>query len=146
MGKAMFGLKIQKYVVKELLNIKFSHELYPPNPLRIVVREELFDLFERVHSEGGRHLGRDLLFAKLKSQYAGFSRDPEIVMVFVKTCQECQLQKCRKSLQSIVTHQIRSNEFVSRGQVDPIDFQGQAVNKVNLPYKFLLVYKDHLQG
>ena len=72
----MFGLKIQKYVVKELLNIKFSHELYPPNPLRIVVREELFDLFERVHSEGGRHLGRDLLFAKLKSQYAGFSRDP----------------------------------------------------------------------
>ena len=128
-----------------MLNTKFLYELHSPNPLRIVAREELFDLFERVHSEGGRHLGRgDRLYAELKLQYAGFSRD--LVMAFVKTCQECecQLQKCRKSLKSIVTHSIRTNDFASRGQVDLIDLQGQAVNEVNLPYKFLLVYKDHL--
>ena len=131
-----------KYIVKELLNTKFLYELHSPSPLRVVAKEELFDLFERVHSEGGKHLGRDRLFAELKTKYAGFSRD--LVMAFVKTCQECQLQKCRKSLKSIVTHPIRTNDFASRGQVDLIDFQGQAINEVNLPYKFLLVYKDHL--
>ena len=65
-----------------------------------------------------------------------------MVLSFVNFCQECQLQKSRKSLKNIVTHPIRSQDFASRGQVDLIDFQ--ASNEVNLPYKFLLVYQDHL--
>ena len=56
-----------KYIVKELLNTKFLYELHSPSPLRVVAKEELFDLFERVYSEGGKHLGRDRLFAELKS-------------------------------------------------------------------------------
>ena len=130
----------KKYIVKEFFSTRYLFELHSPNPLRIVSKEELFDLFERVHTEGGKHLGRDRLFADLKSQYTGFSRS--LVLAFVSSCQECQLQKSRKSLKNIITHPIRSPDFASRGQVDLIDFQ--ASNEVNLPYKFLLVYQDHL--
>ena len=108
--------------------------------MRIVSKEELFDLFERVHTEGGKHLGRDRLFADLKSQYTGVSR--RLVLAFVSSSQECQLQKSLRSLKNIITHPIRSPDFASRGQVDLIDIQ--ASNEVNLPYKFLLVYQDHL--
>ena len=85
-------------------------------------------------------MGRDRLYAELKGQYAGFTR--RLILAFVGSCQECQLQKSRKSLKNVVTHPIRTQDFASRGQVDLIDFQ--ASNEVNLPYRFLLVYQDHL--
>ena len=64
------------------------------------------------------------------------------MLEFDSYCQECQLQRSRKSLKNIITHPIRSQDFASRGQVDLIDFQ--ASDEVNIPYKFILVYKDHL--
>ena len=128
------------YIVKEFFSSGYLFELHSPTPLQIVSKEDLFDLFERVHIEGGKHLGRDLPFADLKSQYTGFSRS--LILAFVISCQECQLQRSRKSLKNIITPPIRSQDFASRGQVDLIDFQ--LSNEVNLPYKFLLVYQDHL--
>ena len=108
--------------------------------LRVVPKEELFDLFEKVHSEDGKHLGRDRLFFQLKKRYAGFSR--KLVLAFVALCPECQLQKSKKSIKSIVVKPIRSSDFSSRGQVDLIDMQ--ASGSENSPYNFLLVYQDHL--
>ena len=64
------------------------------------------------------------------------------MLEFVSYCQECQLQRSRKSLKNIITHPTRSQDFASRGQVDLIDFQ--ASDEVNIPYKFFLVYPDHL--
>ena len=55
---------------------------------------------------------------------------------------ECQLQKCKKSLKSTVTKPQHSPDFASRGQVDLIDLQ--TTSDVNRPYNFLLVYKDHM--
>ena len=106
----------------------------------MVAKEELFDLFEKVHTEGGKHLGRDRLFVELKKQYTGFSRD--IVLGFLKSCNEYQLQKCKKSFKSIVTKPLHSPDFVTRGQVDLIDMP--TTSEVNRPYNFLLVYQDHM--
>ena len=64
------------------------------------------------------------------------------MLAFVGMCQECQLQKSKKSIKSVVTKPIRSSDFASRGQVDLIDMQ--ASGETNLPYNFLLVYQDHL--
>ena len=130
---------LEKYVVKlsNSINILYQSQ---PNLMKIVPKNELFDLFETVHSHDGKHLGRDRLFTELKKQFTGFSR--KIVLTFVGMCPECQLQKSKKSLKSIVTKPIRSSEFASRGQVDLIDMQ--ATREMNEPYNFLLVYHDHL--
>ena len=40
----------------------------------MLAKEELFDLFEKVHTEGGKHLGRDKLFVEIKKQYTGLSK------------------------------------------------------------------------
>ena len=108
--------------------------------LRVVPKEELFDLFEKVHSEDGKHIGRDRLFFQLKKRYSGFSR--KLVLAFVALCHECQLKKSKKSIKSIVVKPIRSSDFSSREQVDLMDMQ--ASGSENSPYNFLLVYQDHL--
>ena len=130
----------KKYKVKEFFSTKYFYEIQSSDQLRVIPKEDLFDLLYRIHNDGGRHLGRDRLYAELKGQYAGFTRG--LILAFVGSCQECQLQKSRKSLKNVVTHPIRTQDFASRGQVDLIDFQ--ASNEVNLPYRFLLVYQDHL--
>ena len=54
----------KRYVVKELHSQKHLYESMAStqNLLKVVPRDSLFDLFERVHIEGGKHLGRDRLF------------------------------------------------------------------------------------
>ena len=132
----------KKYLVK---NINTSNILYQSDTptctiLQVVPKENLFDLFEKVHGEDGKHFGRDRLYIELKKKYTGFSR--KIVLAFVGMCQECQLQKSKKSIKSVVTKPIRRSDFASRGQVDLIDMQ--ASGEINSPYNFLLVYQDHL--
>lgn len=131
----------KRYVVKRTLHSLTT--LYvedPPNLLRVIPKDELFDLFEKVHCDGEKHLGRDRLFFELRKSYAGFSR--KMVLAFVGMCQECQLQRSKKTLKSVVVKPIQSSDFASRGQVDLIDMQ--ATGEVNSPYNFLLVYQDHL--
>ena len=132
----------KKYLVKDIQSTKILYQLNNTTGkfLQVVPKENLFDLFEKVHSEDGKHLGRDRLFVELKRGYTGFSR--KIVLSFVGMCQECQLQKSKKSIKGVVTKPIRSTDFASRGQVDLIDMQ--ATGAVNSPYNFLLVYQDHL--
>ena len=108
--------------------------------LKIVAKDKLFDLFESIHTEGGKHLGRDRLYTVLKQKHSGFSKD--VIQVYLNSCSECQLQKCKKQLKSTVTKPIRTSEFASRGQVDLIDLQN--THEVNRPYNFLMVYQDHL--
>ena len=93
--------------------------------LKVVSKDKVLDLFVTVHTEGGKHIGRDRL-----------------IQVFLNSCSECQLQRCKKQLKSTVTKPIRTSEFASRGQVDLIDLQN--TSEVNRPYNFLMVYQDHL--
>ena len=47
----------KKYIVKEFFSTRYLFEIHSPTPLQIVTKEELFDLFERVHTEGGETSG-----------------------------------------------------------------------------------------
>ena len=110
------------------------------NLLQVVPKDELFDIFEKVHVEDGKHLGRDRLYVCRAEKNTGFSR--KVVLSFVRMCQECQLQKSKESIKSLVTKPIRSSDFASKGQVDLIDMH--AGGETNLPYNLLLVNQDHL--
>ena len=76
----------------------------------------------------------------LKQKYSGFSKD--LIQVFLNSCNEWQLQKCKKQLKSTVTKPIRSSNFASRGKIDLIDFQNTP--EINRPYNFLMVCQDHI--
>ena len=83
----------KNYVVKHSNSTNILYKANSPNLLRVVPRNELFNLFETVHSDDVKHLKRDRLFTELKKQFAGFSR--KIVLKFVGMCPECQLQSPR---------------------------------------------------
>ena len=131
-----------RYSVKDSQPYKYLYEVVANSQilLRVVAKESLFDLLENIHTEGGKHLGRDRLFAVLKQKYSGFSKD--LIQVSLNSCNECQLQKCKKQLKSTVTKPIRSSNFASRVQIDLIDFQNTP--EINRPCNFLMVYQDHL--
>ena len=73
----------RRYLVKDVhaQKIIYAAAGNSQNLLKVVSREFLFDLLEMVHTEGGKHLGRDRLFSELKQQYCGFSK--EVVQVYI---------------------------------------------------------------
>ena len=78
-----------------------------PNQLQIVPYKELFGLFERVNTEGGKHLARDQFFGDLKSQYIGFISSKE---------QEISRKLCEPTIQ-ILFSVLRSFNQVNCGEV-----------------------------
>ena len=128
----------KKYTAKQTQS---CHLLYTTSDssmlLRVLAKEELFDIFSHVHREGGKHLGRDRMITELKKRYCGFTKS--VVQGYVNLCQECQLKKGKKSLKGTVVKPIQSPDFASRGLVDLIEI----TDEVNRPYHFLLVYQDH---
>ena len=66
----------------------------------------------------------------------------KICQLFVSHCKICQLKKSRKSVKSLVVKPISSSSYLSRGQIDLIDFS-TVFPEDNAPYKWLLVYQDH---
>ena len=61
--------------------------------LRVVAKESLFDLLENIHAEGGKHLGRDRIFAVLKQKYSGFSK--EDIQVFLNSAMSANYKNVR---------------------------------------------------
>ena len=74
------------------------------------------------------------MFSVLKQEYCVFSK--EVIQVYLNSCNECQLQKCKKQLKSTITKPIRSSDFASRGQIDLIDLQ--TTDEINRPFNFLM--------
>ena len=62
-----------RYSVKDSQFCKYLYEVVANSQilLRVVAKESLFDLMENIHI-GGKHLGRDRLFAVLKERFPGF--------------------------------------------------------------------------
>ena len=113
---------------------------------RVVAIEEIFEKLDQLHQAEGKHFGRTKLYKYVTQQYYGITE--KICGSFVSTCKTCHLKKARKSLKTIVTKPIKSQSYLSRGQVDLIDLSDMNLVK-NMspdhvtPYKYLLVYIDH---
>ena len=66
----------KKYLVRNIntTNILSQSDTATGNLLQVVPKDELFNIFEKVHVEYGKHLGRDRLYVELNKKYSGFSK------------------------------------------------------------------------
>ena len=64
----------KNYVVKHSNSTNILYKANSPNLLRVEPRNELFNFFETVHNDDGKHLGRDRLFTELKNCSLDFLR------------------------------------------------------------------------
>ena len=135
----------------KLVSYQGTHILYKKekgNTLskRVIAIEEIFEKLEQLHQAEGKHFGRTKLYKSVAQQYFGITE--EICGLYVSTCKTSHLKKARKSLKTIVTKPIKSQNYLSRGQVDLIDLSDMNLAE-NIspdhvtPYKYLLVYIDH---
>ena len=102
----------KKYVVKQSQSVKFlySQVLNLQDILRVVSKESLFDILEAVHTEGEKHIGRYRMSVVLKQKYSRISK--EVVQLFIKSCSECELHKCKRQLKSTVTKPMRGSDLL----------------------------------
>ena len=82
---------------------------------------------------------------RLLEEYHGVTE--KACVLFLASCEECHLRKAKKSVKSLVVKPISSTRFLSRCQVDLIDFRDMSethnMADCGIPYKWLLVYQDH---
>uniref|UniRef100_A0A914PYY8 Integrase catalytic domain-containing protein n=1 Tax=Panagrolaimus davidi TaxID=227884 RepID=A0A914PYY8_9BILA len=125
-------LKRYRYVV----NDDESLTLLTKNEKKVPVKEELFDLFYRIHKRKG-HGGIGVMYkAKALKNYDGITK--ELIGIFVQCCQSCELKK-NKVKKGITVKPIISVDFNKRCQMDLIDLQ----SKPDGEFKFILNYQDH---
>ena len=60
------------YLVMHSNSTNILYKANSPNLLKVMPRNELFNLFETVHSDDGKHLGRDRFFTELKNSLLDF--------------------------------------------------------------------------
>lgn len=100
----------------------------------VIPEEELFERLLDIHISCG-HGSRDKMINIVQQKY--FIPRPCVEM-FLKACKYCQTKK-NKIVSKIVVKPITSKDFMTRGQVDLIDFQSIPDGE----YKWLLNYQDH---
>uniref|UniRef100_A0A914PTR6 Integrase catalytic domain-containing protein n=1 Tax=Panagrolaimus davidi TaxID=227884 RepID=A0A914PTR6_9BILA len=127
-----YTLKRYRYVA----NDDESFTLLTKNEKKVPVKEELFDLFYRIHKKKG-HGGIGVMYkAKALKKYEGITK--ELIGIFVQCCQSCELKK-NKVKKGITVKPIISADFNKRCQMDLIDLQ----SKPDDDYRFILNYQDH---
>lgn len=103
--------------------------------VEIVPVEEYFSALTEVHHKIG-HGKRDKMLCALKGQYY---IPRAFVEKFVDLCDVCH-SAVAFPRKGIAVKPIVSSQYLSRGQVDLVDFQGCPDGD----YKWLMVYQDHL--
>jgi len=101
-----------------------------------VTANELFDILYRTHVSLG-HGGRDRMCHEVHQRHKNITQGH--IKIFLQFCEACE-QKKSGSKKGVVVKPMVFKEFNSRGQLDLIDLQTQPDG----PYKFLMVYQDHL--
>ena len=98
--------------------------------------EELFDAVENANKDVG-HGGEKKTLFEVKKKWSNITM--EYCNLYITFCEECHLKKSRKQPKGLVVKPIRSHSFLSRCQIDLINFQ-------SLPdedYKYILTYVNH---
>ncbi|XP_053607024.1 KRAB-A domain-containing protein 2-like [Plodia interpunctella] len=111
------------------------------NTFRFYVSEsEIFQILHETHLKLG-HGGRNLMEKEINLRYKNITR--EMIVIYLNLCGDnCEKKGniSKKGLLCSVKPIHDSREMNSRCQVDLIDMQSQE----DCPYKFILVYQDHL--
>ena len=97
----------------------------------------------RTHLEQN-HVRKVGVYKRLYREYHGVTE--KACNMFLQGCEECHLRRSKKS-KSLVVKPISSTRFLSRCQVDLIDFRDMSEehnrSESGVPFKWLLVYQDH---
>ena len=111
---------------------------------RLLSIDELYDVLHRIHLEQN-HVRRIGLYKRVTQEFHGITE--KICNVFLQGCEECHLRKAKKSIKSLVVKPISSTRYLSRCQVDLIDFrdtsQEHNISESGIPYRWLLMYQDN---
>ena len=85
----------KKYSVRQTQSSRllYTSRAESPYPIRVLCKEESFDVFQNTQAAGAKHLGRERLKTDLKKHYSGVSR--EIVVLFESLCDKCQLEQVK---------------------------------------------------
>ena len=101
----------------------------------VLTPDEAFHIIDREHKES-LHCGINETLKRVQENY-DVSRSA--VEAYAAQCEPCEQKKQRKS-KGIVVKPIRSSDFLSRGQVDLMDFQSlEAFGG----YRYVCNYQDH---
>ena len=111
---------------------------------RVLSIDELYDVLHRIHLEQN-HVRRIGLYKRVSQEFHGITE--KACNLFLQGCEECHLRKAKKSIKSLVVKPISSTRYLSRCQVDRIDFRDMSqehnMSESGIPYRWLLVYQDH---
>ena len=128
--------KIVTYQTTKLLYLKKKEGADYSRDKRILSIEEMYGTILRVHIEHN-HVRRDGLHKRLAEEYHGVTE--KACVLFLASCAECHLRKANKSVKSLVVKPISSTRFLSRCQVDLIDFRDMSethnMADWGIPYK-----------
>ena len=136
--------KIMPRQTTKLLYLKKKGGADHSRDKRIRPIAEMYDSILRVHIKHN-HIQRDGLHKRLLEEYHCVT---EKACVLLASCEECHLRKANKSVKSLVVKPISSTRFLSRCQVDLLDFrymsETHSMADCSILYKSLLVYQDYL--
>ena len=111
---------------------------------RVLSIDETYDVLLRIHLEQN-HVRRIGLYKRVSQEFHGITE--KTCNIFLQGSEECHLRKAKKSIKSLVVKPISSTRFLSRCQVDLIDFRDMSgehnMSESGIPYRWLLVYQDH---
>lgn len=105
-------------------------------PKIYIYLEEIFDLIEKEHIAVG-HGGRDRTYAACKKWFENVSY--EFVIQFISCCKECNQNNRANTITNMVIKPLRSDDYLSRMQIDLIDLQSFPDGR----FKWILTFQDH---
>ena len=85
------------------------------------------------------------LYKYVSQEFHGITE--KVCNIFLQGCEECHLRKAKKSIKSLVVKPISSTRYLSRCQVDLIDFRDMSqehnISESGIQYCWMLVHQDH---
>ena len=136
------GFKFLPYQSVKVLYLRNKDSSMPDK--RVLSIDEMYDVLLRIHLEQN-HVRRIGLYKRVSQEFHGITE--KTCNIFLQGCEECHLRKAKKSIKSLVVKPISSTRFLSRCQVDLIDFRDKSeehnMSESGIPYRWLLVYQDH---
>ena len=87
---------------------------------RVLSIDEMYDVLLRIHLEQN-YLRRIGLYKRVSQEFHGITE--KNCNTLFHGCEECHLRKAKKSIKSLVVKPLSSTRFLSRCQVDLIDFR-----------------------
>ena len=134
--------KILPYQSVKVLYLRNKDSSLPDK--RVLSIDEMYDVLLRIHLEQN-HVRRIGLYKRMSQEFHGITE--KTCNIFLQGCEECHLRKAKKSIKSLVVKPISSTRFLSRYQVDLIDFRDMSeehnMSESGIPYRWLLAYQDH---